>query len=237
MDVLILIFVIANLLITGGNIMESSSKTFFFKEHTAPTPLTSNHTIIFNEKEYSCSVGRNGIHTNKKEGDGATPAGIFPIRRIFYRDDNLTPKQKDIMRELSLRGFQVQALTENDLWCDDPKSPYYNQYINRSQFSSDKIPSHEELYRSDSVYDIILVLGYNDKPIVHGKGSAIFVHVARYLTPTISPTEGCIALAKPDLLSILKTMTPSYEFITDENSCTIQIKDLSKKTITLKSNL
>ena len=81
-------------------------------------------------------------------------------------------------------------------WCDDPKSKYYNRLI--------KLPSiynFEKLYKKENIYDIILVLNYNMKPIIKNKGSAIFIHVA---TKDYRETEGCIALKKGKLLEIIK---------------------------------
>jgi L,D-peptidoglycan transpeptidase YkuD (ErfK/YbiS/YcfS/YnhG family) len=143
-----------------------------------------------------CALGKAGIVSaqKKQEGDLASPAGLWPLRRIFYRADRLdAPKT----------SLQVQALTQNDGWCDDPHDPNYNQFITLPYTGR-----HERLWRDDQVYDIIVVMGYNDDPVVKGKGSAIFMHVAR---PDFSGTEGCVALALPDLLTVLAAA--------DSNSC------------------
>jgi L,D-peptidoglycan transpeptidase YkuD (ErfK/YbiS/YcfS/YnhG family) len=103
----------------------------------------------------------------------------------------------------------TKEIKENDGWSDDSKSPNYNRPI--------KLPtteSHEKLFRDDEVYDIVIPLGYNDEPPVPGLGSAIFMHVAR---PTYSPTEGCIALSKEDLLKVLETC---------DSETTIRVKPL-----------
>lgn len=151
--------------------------------------VTSNSTATLNGKDYRCALGPNGIGLDKKEGDGKTPAGTFPIRKIFYRADRMAKPNT---------GFPVQSLSEDDGWCDDVNDPKYNQEV--------KLPytaSHEKLWREDNLYDIIVVLGYNDDPPVPGKGSAIFMHIAR---PAFTPTGGCIAFSKPDLLEILAIM-------------------------------
>ena len=88
-------------------------------------------------------------------------------------------------------------------WCDDPQSKQYNKLI--------KLPfnySHEKLYKKENIYDIILVLNYNMNPTIKGKGSAIFIHVAR---KNYDKTEGCIALNKRDLLKILKQLKKNTE--------------------------
>jgi len=139
-------------------------------------------------KTYSCATGKGGFIVDKKEGDGATPIGLFLLRRVFYRADRITP----ISTELP-----VQIIKRTDGWCDDVKDDQYNKHI--------KLPrrcSYENLWREDGLYDVVIEVGYNDEPCIVGCGSAIFMHVAKqgYLK-----TEGCIALAKEDLLEIIKT--------------------------------
>ena len=123
----------------------------------------------------------------KYEGDGATPVGCFPIRKIYYRPDKF--------EHFRATAFETQALDENDGWSDDVNLPEYNTHV-RLPYNG----SHEKLWRDDDLYDIIVVLGYNDSPPVLGRGSAIFMHVAR---EGYTPTAGCIALSKEDLLEIL----------------------------------
>ena len=152
-----------------------------------------NGFLKFGGKEYKCAIGKGGVVSaeQKREGDGATPAGIFPIRMIFYRADKIEKPESP---------FETVALGSNDGWCDDVNDPKYNQFV--------KLPyvaSHENLWRHDDLYDVIVVLGYNDNPPVAGKGSTIFMHVAR---ASYSPTAGCIALSLPDLLEVLKTCHP-----------------------------
>ena len=145
--------------------------------------------LIYKDKEFKAALGKNGITLNKKEGDGATPMGCFPIRKIFYRADRIN-KPETIL--------QTQVLMKDDGWCDDPKDRNYNKHI--------KLPypaSAENLWREDNLYDIIVELGYNDDPPIPGKGSAIFMHVAR---ENYSPTDGCIALNLNNLLEILKNI-------------------------------
>jgi L,D-peptidoglycan transpeptidase YkuD (ErfK/YbiS/YcfS/YnhG family) len=150
------------------------------------TVLPTNY-LSWNNHCVRCDFGRNGIHLNKKEGDGATPTGVFPLRRAFFRADRLpTPNT----------GLKIKALKPDDGWSDDPSDPAYNKLIKRPhQFR------HEKLWREDHVYDVIIELGQNDNPPIPGKGSAIFIHVAH---SDRSPTEGCLALKLEDLILLLK---------------------------------
>jgi L,D-peptidoglycan transpeptidase YkuD (ErfK/YbiS/YcfS/YnhG family) len=140
-----------------------------------------------------CAIGPAGVvvATAKREGDGASPAGAWPMRRVFYRPDRRPAPQTQL---------QVVVLTRNDGWCDAPGDAAYNRLV--------KLPypaSAEQLWREDGVYDLIVELGYNDDPVVPGAGSAIFLHLAR---PDYSPTQGCVALAAADLEALLKLARP-----------------------------
>lgn len=132
------------------------------------------------------SLGRGGVRAAKQEGDGATPAGLLPLRRVFYRADRGPRPQAAV---------PVEPLAPEDGWCDDPADTRYNTRV-RLPYEA----RHEHLWRDDGVYDIIGVLGWNDSPVERGRGSAIFLHIAR---PDWQPTEGCIALAPADLRALL----------------------------------
>lgn len=123
---------------------------------------------------------------DKREGDGSSPLGIWPIRYIFYRPDRLAPPET---------ALRLVPLSPDDGWCDDPSSDFYNQHV-KLPFA----PGHEKLWRDDHVYDVIVVLGHNDDPPVSGMGSAIFMHLAR---ADYSGTEGCVAVALSDMLDFL----------------------------------
>ena len=142
--------------------------------------------LTWNGRRVRCALGRSGILSDKQEGDGATPAGTFPLRRVLYRADRLPAPQT---------GLPVQALGPDDGWCDDPADPAYNRLIQRP-FAA----RHEKLWRRDHVYDVIFEIGHNDDPPRPGLGSAVFMHVAR---PGVDPTEGCVALRIEDLLALL----------------------------------
>lgn len=138
------------------------------------------------ELSWPCALGRTGTTIAKTEGDGATPEGEFPLRLAFYRPDRL--------RRPATR-LRLKALTPRDGWCDDPQSPSYNRWI--ALPAKDR---HERLWREDGLYDLVAVIGWNDEPPEPEGGSAIFLHVA---TPDYSPTAGCVAVARDDLLEIL----------------------------------
>jgi L,D-peptidoglycan transpeptidase YkuD (ErfK/YbiS/YcfS/YnhG family) len=148
--------------------------------------VTSSNAVTLGGRTFRCASGRGGIRADKREGDGGTPTGILPLRQVLYRPDRLPSPACAV---------PVRALTPDDGWCDDPAHPDYNRPV-RMPFAA----SAESLWRGDSVYDLIGVLGWNDSPIVPGLGSAIFLHIAR---PDFSPTEGCIALTREDMSAIL----------------------------------
>jgi len=140
---------------------------------------------------FRCVLGRGGVKADKREGDGATPVGTYPLRRVLWRADRL---------ERPETGLPAAPIAPDDGWCDDPADPAYNRPVTRPYPAS-----HEELWREDGVYDVIVVLGHNDDPVVPGLGSAVFMHVAR---PDREPTAGCVALPLPDLLRLLKDCGP-----------------------------
>ena len=150
--------------------------------------VNKNGTLIHNKKRYKCALGKNGIAKRKKEGDKKTPAGLFSLGKVYYR--------KDKIRHLKTNLRKI-VIKKKMAWCDDPNNKFYNKLT----FTNDK--SKEKLYRKDNLYNIIVVINYNIKPIIKNKGSAIFIHLAR---KNYSGTMGCIGLKKKDLLDILKTV-------------------------------
>jgi len=145
----------------------------------------------FGTRRWCCAIGPAGVSADKREGDGATPVGCFQLRRVLYRPDRLARPET---------GLPVAALRPEDGWCDDPDDAAYNRPI-RLPYAA----SHERLWRDDGIYDVIVVLGHNDDPPVPGRGSAVFLHVAR---PDYGPTAGCVALALVDLLTVLREAGP-----------------------------
>lgn len=139
----------------------------------------------------ACALGRGGVTAAKREGDGATPAGCWPVRRLFYRPGRVAPPRT---------ALPVCATGLHDGWCDDGGHPAYNRPV--------RLPltaSAERMQRPDRLYDLVVELGYNDDPPVPGRGSAIFMHVAR---PGLRPTAGCIALPAPVLRRVLARLRP-----------------------------
>lgn len=158
--------------------------------------VTSGGVLSFGGLRFRCALGKGGVRpeAEKREGDGATPLGRYPLRQVFFRADRLAAPQTRL---------PLQVLTPQDGWCDDPLDPAYNRFVTLPYGAS-----HEKLWRDDAVYDLIVVLGHNDDPPIPGLGSAIFMHVAR---PDYSGTEGCVALALPDLLALLAVLWPATQ--------------------------
>jgi L,D-peptidoglycan transpeptidase YkuD (ErfK/YbiS/YcfS/YnhG family) len=154
---------------------------------------TSCGRLRWNNRDIPCALGRGGVLEAdlKREGDGATPLGDWLMRQVFWRPDRL---------EKPVTQLPVITLHPDVGWCDDPAHPAYNRQV-ALPFPA----SHEKLWREDRVYDLIVVLGYNDDPVIAGKGSAIFLHLAR---EDFSPTEGCVACARDDLLDLLRAANP-----------------------------
>jgi len=142
--------------------------------------------LVLREQVFRAALGRGGVRRDKQEGDGATPVAMLPLRRVLYRADRVRAPECAVA---------VEPIAPNDGWCDDSSERDYNRMI--------RLPHdghYEELWRQDAVYDVIGVLGWNDAPVERGRGSAIFLHVAR---ADYAPTEGCIALALDDLRQVL----------------------------------
>ena len=152
-------------------------------------------------ESHPCAIGRAGVVAaeRKREGDGASPVGAWPMRRLLYRADRLAPPET---------GLPVTAIAEDDGWCDDPQDSAYNQPVQLPYAAS-----HERLWRDDDIYDLIVVLGHNDAPVRPGQGSAIFLHCAR---PGFTPTEGCVALAPDTLLRLLVDAKPGDRVVIEE---------------------
>ena len=155
-------------------------------EADATARLSADGRLRFRGATYRASFGGGGIRAGKEEGDGATPIGVLPLRRVLYRADRVA---RPIAR------VPVEPIAPQDGWCDDPLDPAYNRAV-----ALPYAARHEELWRRDGVYDVIGVLGWNDAPVVRHRGSAIFLHVA---TPDYAPTAGCVALALTDLTALL----------------------------------
>jgi L,D-peptidoglycan transpeptidase YkuD (ErfK/YbiS/YcfS/YnhG family) len=144
--------------------------------------------LVFQGRTFRCALGRAGVvpAERKREGDGGTPTGLLPLRRLHYRADRV---------KLPPTALPRAPIAPDDLWCDAPTHASYNRLV-RKPFDA----SHEEMWRADELYDIVGELGWNDAPVVPWQGSAIFLHLAR---PDYGPTAGCVALVRADLLEVL----------------------------------
>ena len=143
--------------------------------------------LTYKNYKAKCAIGKRGIGLKRKEGDLITPEGNYKIKYIMFR--------KDRIKYIKSKVKKIE-IKKNMGWCDDPRSKFYNKLI--------KFPikySSERLYKSDSTYDIILVLNFNLNPILKNKGSAIFIHIAKQ---NYSSTSGCVAVSKKDLKKIVK---------------------------------
>ncbi|MEM1103521.1 MAG: L,D-transpeptidase family protein [Pseudomonadota bacterium] len=157
----------------------------------AALTVTEDGRLVFPGGSVRCALGPAGVSLSKREGDGATPAGRFALRRALYRPDRGPAPQTRL---------PVEPIAENDGWCDAPGDPAYNRPVTLPYPAS-----AEHLWRADNVYDIIIVLGHNDDPPEPGCGSAIFFHLAH---DDYRPTEGCVAVSRKDMEAILKACGP-----------------------------
>ena len=153
--------------------------------HLLRASNTRGH-LAFGPFRLPCAIGRGGLKAIKREGDGGTPIGMLALRELYYRAD-----------QVARPGTQLRsrALRRDDGWCDAAGDRNYNRPVRRPYPAS-----HELLWRDDRLYDVIGVLDANIVPRVKGRGSAIFLHIAREGLP---PTEGCVALRADDLRRLL----------------------------------
>ncbi len=140
--------------------------------------------LRFRGRVFPCSLGRGGVTRAKREGDGATPAGVHGILGCLYRPDRMA-RPCD----------WAVPIRPHDLWCDDPRHEDYNLMV-RAPFAA----SAEVLRRADPLYDIVLIIDWNWPRAERGRGSAIFIHAWR---KPGHPTAGCVALAPDDLAWIV----------------------------------
>lgn len=148
-------------------------------------------TLHWRGRSYPCTLGRSGVRADKREGDGASPAGCFALRAIFYRSDRVS---------LPATRLTAAATARDDGWCDAPDDAAYNRKVRMPHRAS-----AENLWREDSLYDIVVVLGHNDDPVVPGAGSAIFLHLMR---DDGGPTEGCVGVDRALALDLIASLGP-----------------------------
>jgi L,D-peptidoglycan transpeptidase YkuD (ErfK/YbiS/YcfS/YnhG family) len=141
-----------------------------------------NKFLYFNKYKIKCSIGKRGITIKKLEGDNKTPAGVFKFKSLMYRQDRI-PKIKSRLKKIIIK--------KNMGWCDDSNSKHYNKLI--------KFPFNfraEKLWLNKNIYDVIIVINFNMKPIIKKRGSAIFLHIAK---KNYMSTRGCIAISKKNM--------------------------------------
>lgn len=170
---------------------------------TPEAPSDWRGTLEWNRVPVRCALGRGGVSEDKREGDGATPAGAWLLRRVYYRPDRVTTPET---------GLPTVAIATDLGWCNDPGDPAYNRLV--------RLPHAgrcERMRRQDHLYDVMVELAYNDSPVVPGRGSAIFLHLAR---PDFGPTEGCVAIAIESMVKILSEcgVTTRLRILPDKNS-------------------
>jgi L,D-peptidoglycan transpeptidase YkuD (ErfK/YbiS/YcfS/YnhG family) len=142
----------------------------------------------------AAAVGGAGVRADKHEGDGATPAGTYPLVSILYRPDRIAAPQSRL---------PVKPLAPSDGWVDDPADVNYNRPVSLP-YPADA----EQMWREDDLYDALVIIGYNLEPVVPGAGSAIFLHIA---TPDFAPTAGCVAVRREILLRLLPLLGPGSQ--------------------------
>lgn len=153
---------------------------------------TAARTLAAGDAVVACAIGRGGATAAKREGDGCTPTGSFALRAALLRPDRCTAPAT---------GMTWRWLRADDGWSDDPRDPAYNRPVRHPHgFSA------ERLWRDDAAYDVVVVIGHNDEPPVAGAGSAIFLHCSQ---PGNTPTAGCVAVARADLLALLPRLGPT----------------------------
>lgn len=180
------------------NARSHMARTQLFDQLVIHTTAThgSRGIIEANHTSFPCLTGRGGIGQKNCEGDGVTPSGKWRLCYFLYRPDKI---QKPFSL---LQGFPI---TRQDSWCDLTGSRSYNLPLAVTLPKSD-----ETLWRSDCLYDIIIVLDQNTQPAIRGKGSAIFIHL---IGPQKKYTQGCIAIAQSHLLKILRQCGPQTRIL------------------------
>ena len=154
--------------------------------------------LIAGQLSLPVALGRGGVKANKREGDGATPRGTFRLKRLWWRAERHA-------RPATL--LPAQRIKPDDGWCEDPSDRHYNRPV--------KVPPQakaDRLARADALYDFIVEIDHNTRPRVAGRGSAVFIHVAR---PHLAPTTGCVALELISLRRLLARVGPRTRIVVE----------------------
>jgi L,D-peptidoglycan transpeptidase YkuD (ErfK/YbiS/YcfS/YnhG family) len=152
--------------------------------------------LTFDGQTVPVALGRGGILANKREGDGGTPKGTFRPRQVWWRDDR-HPRPRT--------SLPVRAIRPDDAWCEDPASRHYNQPIRL-----DPGQGGDRLRRDDQLYDFIVEIDHNTSPRIAGRGSAVFLHLAR---ANFSPTAGCVSMTEATMLRLLRRLGPDTKIV------------------------
>ena len=142
------------------------------------------------------ALGRGGIIANKREGDGGTPKGTFRPKRLWWRGDRHARPQSLL---------PIRAIRPDDAWCEDPLSRHYNRPLKLG-----RAEGGDRLTRDDHLYDFIIEIDHNSQPRIAGRGSAVFLHLAR---TDFSPTAGCVSMTKPAMLHLLRQIGPDTKIM------------------------
>ena len=158
--------------------------------------IIKKHFLLYKGYKLKCSIGKSGLTNFKKEGDLATPKGLFKLGLLYYRKDRIKLLKCKIKKKVIKKSMG---------WCNDSRSKKYNREI----YFPFKY-SAEKLYRRDGIYDIFINIKYNHSPIIKEKGSAIFLHLSN---KKYKPTSGCVAILKKDFLKILPLINYSTKIL------------------------
>jgi L,D-peptidoglycan transpeptidase YkuD (ErfK/YbiS/YcfS/YnhG family) len=152
--------------------------------------------LIAGGRTIPVALGRSGIRADKREGDGGTPKGTFWPRQLWWRADR-HPRPRTFLA--------VRAIGPEDAWCEDPSSRHYNQPVRR-----DREHGGDRLRRDDQLYDFIVEIDHNSAPCIRGRGSAVFLHLAR---DNFGPTAGCVSMTKSSMLRLLARLGPDTRIV------------------------
>ena len=158
--------------------------------------IIKKHLLLYKGYKLKCSIGKSGLSRRKKEGDLATPKGLFKLGLLYYRSDRIESLKCKINKRI---------IKKNMGWCDDVRSKKYNQEI-----SFPFKYRAEKLYRVDRIYNIFINIKYNQSPVIKNKGSAIFLHLS---DQKYKPTKGCIAIKKKDFFKILPLINQNTKIL------------------------
>ena len=158
--------------------------------------IIKKNLLIYKDYKLKCSIGKSGLNNSKKEGDFSTPKGLFKLGMLYYRKDRIKKIKCKIRKKI---------IEKNMGWCDDIKSKKYNKQVYFPfRYRAEKI------YRKDSIYDIFIIIKYNQSPVIKGQGSAIFLHLTNKY---YKPTKGCVAVQKKDFLKILPIINKNTKIL------------------------